>query len=567
MNDNSIVINLSYIACKSEVEVLNSEGFRSLISKFTSGIDDSSNRDLAKIVSILITVEDLIEFFKLLLVLPFEDACHTKEGYEKFLDYRCELVVFVEALYDFWREFERYGIIQRQYIDIYADNMHLVDSTTDFWRNNLNLYRKILGRLVKKPITIFRQTPGGFNAGFIVSKPSYKLPKGYEVLNDIEVVNGVVIRTPFIGHSLSNKRQGIFQEVDINPVTNLKITNRHWLLYPIKVGDLLVFVYFHRTLLHHGVSLSNLFEPGFKAYFEGQKPNCIYVFGSHEKDNDNSFYIDKENDFYVGYVSREPKNDYFGYMKKMILTLHNVYMIKHQMLPIHGAMVNIILKNNKETNIVIIGDSGAGKSETLEALRFIADKDILEMNVIFDDMGIFYKRGNEIFAKGTETGAFIRLDDLDTGYAYKELDRAIFLNPEQNNARVILPLSTYDFIVKEHRIDMVLYANNYEDSKASMRFFKSAEEALPIFIEGKRKAKGTTAEKGIVTSFFANPFGPVQLKSETKPVIEDYLNKLFANGILIGELYTKLAIEGKENQGVNQAAKAILKLLKTNEIS
>jgi hypothetical protein len=114
---------------------------------------------------------------------------------------------------------------------------------------------------------------------------------------------------------------------------------------------------------------------------------------------------------------------------------------------------------------------------------------------------------------------------------------------------------------------MVLYANNFEDSKASMRFFKSAEEALPIFIEGKRKAKGTTAEKGIVTSFFANPFGPVQLKSETKPIIEDYLNKLFANEIPIGELYTKLAIEGKENQGVNQAAKAILKLLKTNEIS
>ena len=32
-----------------------------------------------------------------------------------------------------------------------------------------------------------------------------------------------------------------------------------------------------------------------------------------------------------------------------------------------------------------------------------------------------------------------------------------------------------------------------------------------VFVWGARKAKGTTTETGLVESYFANPFGPVQL--------------------------------------------------------
>ena len=139
----------------------------------------------------------------------------------------------------------------------------------------------------------------------------------------------------------------------------------------------------------------------------------------------------------------------------MLLTLHNIYMIDHDQLPIHGAMVQITLNNDKEKNIAIIGDSGAGKSETLEALRKIGDKYIKDMKVIFDDMGVFFKKGEHIYAHGTEIGAFVRLDDLDTGYAYQEIDRAIFMNPNKVNGRVILPVSYYDFIMQDHKVDIL----------------------------------------------------------------------------------------------------------------
>jgi energy-coupling factor transporter ATP-binding protein EcfA2 len=558
INDNSVLINLSVSMCKTNIEVLESEGFKKVIEGFISSITKKSSRSLYRLISIVPSTDELIGLYKLLLVLSFEELVETKKEFVKYREYRQDLITFTDSLYDYWRNFERYGIIQRQISDISSDNSILIDTTTSFWKNILWLYRNLLNKLRNKPINIYRQTPGGFNAGFIVSPANNILPSEYENLYDIDVINSVVIRTPFIGHSKSNSRSGVFQEIDHNQINDLKLTKRHWLCFPIKVGDLLAYVYFHRTLLHHGISLSNLFEPAFEEYFKGEKPSLVYVYGSSETKDDKTVYIDKTNDIYVGYVSRIDENDYFGYMKKMLLTLHNFYKIKHNELPIHGAMINICLKNNKEINIVIIGDSGAGKSETIEALRFISDDKIKEMNIVFDDMGVFYERERQIYAKGTEIGAFIRLDDLETGYAYKELDRAIFLNPERNNARVILPISTYEFIAREHKIDYVFYANNYEDSDDSHHLFASVGEALEVFREGKRKAKGTTSEKGLVTSYFANPFGPVQLHDEVEIILERVFTKLYEQKVIVGELYTKLAVDGKENSGVNAAAKALL---------
>ena len=51
------------------------------------------------------------------------------------------------------------------------------------------------------------------------------------------------------------------------------------------------------------------------------------------------------------------------------------------------AMVNIIMNNGHEANVVIMGDSGAGKSESLEAFRSLSEDYISDMTIIFDDMG------------------------------------------------------------------------------------------------------------------------------------------------------------------------------------
>ena len=558
MTEKKIIINLSLSVCDSEVKILDSVGFALVLHHFMESIDTHSPDALCLIKNILVNEKQLIDIYKLLMVFPYEEVVKNTVEVKMILKSRSELYLFTEKLYDFWRNFERYGIIQRKLRSIHSDNESLIETTELLTKKILALYRKITKNISGKAIHVYRQTPAGLNAGLIVSKNTWKMPEEYYGLEGIDFIDTVMLRTPFIGHSVMNTRNGVFKEVFVNPMTGIKLTSRHWLCYPVKVGPLLAYVYFHRDYLHHGVALSNLFEPALLKETLNKSPNLIYIYGDLNETFDNQFYHDLKNDIYVGYVTRNPKNDYFGYMKKMLLTLHNVYMIDHGKLPIHGAMVSVTLDNNATKNVVIIGDSGAGKSETLEALRFIGNEKIKDMKTIFDDMGTFFTKDGEVYAIGTEVGAFIRLDDLENGYAYKEIDRAFFLNPERVNARVILPVSSYETITLPHHVDICLYANNYEDKENSISEFHSVEEALSVYRLGRRKAKGTTTEKGLVTSFFANPFGCVQKQEQTELLLQEMFSNLFDHKLFVGELYTKLAVENKEHSGVIKAAECLL---------
>ena len=91
--------------------------------------------------------------------------------------------------------------------------------------------------------------------------------------------------------------------------------------------------------------------------------------------------------------------------------------------------------------------------------------------------------------------------------------------------------------------------------------FDNVDKAREVFVKGLRKAKGTTTEIGLVESYFANPFGPHQRKEQTDIIIDDVFNQLFDNGIPVGEIYTKLAINGLEMKGPESAAKKIFEFI------
>ena len=54
-----------------------------------------------------------------------------------------------------------------------------------------------------------------------------------------------------------------------------------------------------------------------------------------------------------------------------------------------------------------MGDSGAGKSETIEALKSLGNEKIKNIEIVFDDMGTFHVEDGTVYAKGTEIGAFV----------------------------------------------------------------------------------------------------------------------------------------------------------------
>ena len=182
------------------------------------------------------------------------------------------------------------------------------------------------------------------------------------------------------------------------------------------------------------------------------------------------------------------------------------------------------------------------------------------MKTIYDDMGVLsLDEKGQVKTSGTEIGAFVRLDDLDAGYSFKELDRSVFMNPDKVNARIVIPITDYKDVVAKHDVDMFLYANNYEDKDEALSFFENADDALEVFRAGARMAKGTTTEMGIVESYFANPFGPVQRRDQTEPILQDYFKRMFKQGVKVGQLRTRLGIKGNEHEGPKAAAIEILK--------
>jgi hypothetical protein len=373
-----------------------------------------------------------------------------------------------------------------------------------------------------------------------------------------------LLELPVVLYPKRNTRQGRFTPVSSNPLTGVMLVSREWYCMPLKVGKLLIHTFFHEDYLSLASSLVNLFEIAGHADAR-RTPDGILVFGVPPEqlgEEQTVFYEDEARDLVLGVIGRSDEVDYFGYFKKMILTIHNTIMMRHGLLPVHGAMCRIELKDRSVASIVIIGDSGAGKSESLEAFRVLAHDHLRAMTIIFDDMGALeIQPDGKIAGYGTETGAFVRLDDLQPGYAFGQIDRSIFMNPHKTNARLVIPVTTYDAITAGYPVDMVLYANNYEqvddDDHGFVQIFESSSHALHVFREGYRAAKGTTDERGLVHTYFANPFGPAQLKQRHDPLAARFFDAMFAAGVQVGQLRTRLGIPGFEQEGPESAARAL----------
>ncbi len=559
-----VIMNFSELYCKNEVEVLNSKCFEAVWEKFLDHIYKVEKQDVLRIINIFAEPKkDFIVLFKLLFEFSIEEIKKMSPFYKMVLDHRDVLYELIENFYDFWRRLERYGVVYAKSKLGGIESTSFTSAMNAFTNIILSTYRTISQKVLGSQFAIYRSLPAGVNAGLLLSKNKWMKPNStYAFLGGSNVLEQVLIRPPFISYSDKNKRTGTYPEVDHNPLIEV---SRHYVpeeyyCYAAHVGSALAYVYFHRDYLAHGITLCNLFDFVPLNKCAGKKPDLLYIFGA-DIEGESVFYHDALENIYVGVAPHNSSIDYFGYMKKMLLTLYNVKMIDEGNLPLHGACVSITMKNGTVKNVVIIGDSGAGKSESLEALSEYAGDDISNQLTVFDDMGTLKLIDGEVYAYGTEIGAFVRLDDMTSGYAYKEMDRAIFMNPDKVNSRLVVPVATYPQIMRGYKVDMVLYANNYEDVENQLVFFKNKEEAIKVFKRGARKAKGTTQEIGLVESFFANPFGPVQRQPQTNKLLDTYFTSLFNNQIYVGELYTKLAVVGQEHLGPEGAAKQLFELL------
>lgn len=570
---NKVIMNLSQAYYNTSEDILSSEGFTSLVKSYISYNKKESTHIYAYLEKFFrnsnvdVLTNELCDIIKFLNIMSIEEVSSKINKYHDLYLEKKHMLQIIEDLYDYWRRLERYTIVEQKADAEGIEVVNFLSANNVFKALVLEAYRRAEYALTGEFPKVYRQVQAGANAGLVVQKFPYGLPEEYDLVKDVPIITKIMIETPYITYTKSNKRDGIFKEVEKNPFEGIKIRPEHFYCYPAKVGDNLIYIYFHRDLLTHGIATSNLFEIASEEEIKTKKPDAIYLFGAKDDPEDRHvFYVDEDNDLLVGYVNYSDQVDYFGYLKKMTLTLNNIINIRRGFLPIHGAGVNVVLQNGKSANIVILGDSGAGKSESIEAFRSLAKDYIREMTVIFDDMGSFRIEDGEVIAYGTEIGAFVRLDDLEAGYAFKQIDRSIFMNADKVNARLIMPVSTYDQIMKGYKVDFFLYADNYSvvlDKESSYNVLEDKKDALRIFKRGARYAKGTTTETGLVQTYFANPFGPVQKQEECDELLDKFFDKLYENEISVGTLRTQLAIDGMQFDGPRNAAIELFEKIKS----
>ena len=576
---NKAVLNIRERMCETQEELLASDKFRIVLDHCLENLKSKHSPLLAIFVNSEVgkeTVDNLVKTLSLLVKYESHVVPHIFEESRIFLKDLDRLGNFVEYLYDYWRHFDRFIINDSEGDRLdkrpYRTFNETIEQLTHLVRT---VYRHIQENITGSHPNVYRQVPAGGEIA-VISLPKAIAYKGekYKKLRSIPVIRQMLIYPPLVIQQPMNKRTGQFKRIEKNPIDLVDLTTDEWICYPAKVGKLLIMVYFHIEFFELGFSMCNLFQLADDKDLE-RKPDAMFLYGVPGNTVDGLakyptvFYDDEENGIFVGAVPNRPEFGYFGYLKKMVLTLHNSIIMKMGNMPFHGAMVKILLQGNKEATILLMGDTGAGKSETLEALRVLGEKHIRELTIIADDMGSIEldSEGNPI-GYGTEIGAFLRLDDLQPGYAFGHLDRSIIFNPSQVNARIVFPVTSFKTLIQGHKIDYILYANNYEEidgDHPAIERFNTVEWALDIFREGAVMSKGTTTSSGLVHSYFANIFGPPEYRCIHEEIAARFFAAFFKKDVFVGQMRTRLGIPGYESSGPHETALELLRVIGVTE--
>jgi len=572
--EKKVIIIINRRLCETPEELISSELFLEILKRCIKNLSrrNSTLLDIFGSDSISETqITLLVDTLKYLVRLPISLIPGILKDSEIFMKEINLFNDFIEYLYNYWRSFDRFVICNSELGTLDKRPYRTFNETIEKLTHLIRFtYRNIQENITGDHPRVYRQVSAGSEIASIVASGTILFPqKQYNQLNNIPVIRQILMYPPLVLNPPMNKRTGQFRKVDQNPLELIKIKKDEWLCYPAKVGKLLILVYFHNKFFELGFSLCNLFELANDKDLT-RKPDAVYLFGVPDKYLDyfgnlpTVFFNDEDNNLIVAAVPNRDEFGYFGYLKKMILTLHNIKIMKNGNLPFHGALVKINLKNGKESTILIIGDTGAGKSETLEALRCIGKDLIADLMIIADDMGSIELENGQLVGYGSEIGAFLRLDDLQPGYAFGQIDRAIIMSANQINARIVIPVNSFNNVIKGYKINYVLYANNYEEINEEhpvIEKFQNSNDALKIFKEGMVMSKGTTTSTGLTHSYFANIFGPLQYRELHDKISSIYFDVFFKEGIFVGQFRTRLGIKGYEITGPEEAAKELLKII------
>ena len=105
-----VVMNFSEKFCKTEIEVLNSDCFKEVWTKYVDGLYKSENQAFLPVLNIFpraSVVEYTTNLFKLLFAFSIDEIKEMDKMYAKALAKKEVLYDLVQHFYDYWRRLER----------------------------------------------------------------------------------------------------------------------------------------------------------------------------------------------------------------------------------------------------------------------------------------------------------------------------------------------------------------------------------------------------------------------------------------------------------------------------
>ena len=276
-----VVLNFSEKFCKTTNEVLSSDCFKEVWSKYVKHSFDSENQAELTVLKLFPrkkVVDYTINLFKLLLSFDLDEIAAMDPFYNQALEHKEVVYDLVQNFYDYWRRLERYAVIMARATKDGVESNSFVEAQTEFNSVILKTYRTICEKLYGEQFPIYRQLPAGVNAALLIARIEWmKKDSPYYFLAKAEAIEQILIRPPFISYSAKNKRTGTYPEAKENPINWIKdnFKANEYYCYAARVGSALTYVYFHRDYLAHGITICNLFEFVPLSDIKGEKPDCI----------------------------------------------------------------------------------------------------------------------------------------------------------------------------------------------------------------------------------------------------------------------------------------------------
>ncbi len=379
---SQIILHTDGILCGTTSEVVSSRAFEAILFNFLDSLIGKGDPILDSLSSDIGTEEGRADLLKLLRHLSETSLVHAAKavpGAKLYVENPRPLYLFVEKFYDFWRSFDRYLVCHSEHgprsHDVRPYRTFTV-TTERLKELTRGLYRDICENITGEHCRIYRQVSAGADVGLIaVQKKWNPASPAARVLEDVPFIRQVLINPPLIidppentpdrpvpadrrqsprEHRPSRKGSGCATRPRWAPWWSSSTSTRcSWgwdAPWPTCSS-------WRRTSRSPPGPTPSSCTGSIRATCPGTA-NCRRCSTTTRPAAAWSRPCPGENRF-----------GYFGYLKKMTLTLHNILMMKRGRMPFHGAMAVIHLKDRRSANVLVIGDTATGKSETLEAFR------------------------------------------------------------------------------------------------------------------------------------------------------------------------------------------------------